>query len=85
MVTDLTVINRIKIGSDHTMVMGSITLDTRAERRKLLNKNTQTRIDTEMIGTKKNMLQLELKNRFTALEEHDDMDSLNENMTEMIQ
>ena len=85
MVTDLTVIKRIKIGSDHTMVMGSITLNTRAERRKLLNKNTQTRIDTEMIGTKKNTFQLELKNRFTALEEHDDMDSLNENMTEMIQ
>ena len=38
-----------------------------------------------MIGTKKSTFQLELKNRFTALEEHDDMDSLNKNMTEMIQ
>ena len=38
-----------------------------------------------MIGTKKNTFQLELKNRLTALEEHDDMDSLNKNMTEMIQ
>ena len=38
-----------------------------------------------MIGTKKNTFQLELKNRFTALENHDDMDSLNKNMTEMIQ
>ena len=38
-----------------------------------------------MIGTKKNTFQLELKNRFTALKEHDDMDSLNMNMTEMIQ
>ena len=38
-----------------------------------------------MIGTKKNTFQLELKNRFTALEEHDDMDSQNKNMTEMIQ
>ena len=65
--------------------MGSVTLNTRAERRKLLNKNTRTRVDTEMIGTKKNTFQLELKNRFTALEEHDDMDSLNENMTEIIQ
>ena len=67
------------------MVMGSITINTRAERRKLLNKNTQTRVDTQMIGTKKNTFQLELKNRFTALEEQDDMDSLNKNMTEMIQ
>ena len=85
MVTDVTVINRVNIGSDHMMVMGSITLNTRAERRKLLNKNTRTIVDTQMIGTKKNMFQLELKNRFTALEEYDDMDSLNKNMTEMIQ
>ena len=67
MVTDVTVINRINIGSDHGMVMGSITLNTRAERRKLLNKNTRTRVDTQMIGTKNNTFQLELKNRFTAL------------------
>ena len=85
MVTDVTVINRVNIGSDHRMVMASITLNTRAERRKFLNKNTRTRVDTQMIGTKKNTFQLELKNRFTALEEHDDMDSLNKNMTEMIQ
>ena len=85
MVTDVTVINRINIESDHRMAMGSITLNTRAERRKLLNKNTRTRVDTQIIGTKKNTFQLELKNRFTALEEHDDMDSLNKNMTEMIQ
>ena len=85
MVTDVTVINRINIGSDHSMVMGSIRLNTKAERRKLLNKNTRTRVDTQMIGTKKNTFQLELKNSFTALEEHDDMDSLNKNMTEMIQ
>ena len=85
MVTDVTVINRINIESDHNMVMDSIKLNTRAERRKLLNKNTRIRVDTQMIGTKKNTFQLELKNRFTAVEEHDDMDSLNKNMTEMIQ
>ena len=38
-----------------------------------------------MIGKKKKTFQLELKNRFTALEEHDDMDSLNKNMTEIVQ
>ena len=84
-VTNVTVINRVNIGSDHRMVMGSITLNTRAERRKLLNKDTRTRFDTQLIGTKKNTFQLELKNRFTTLEEHDDMDSLNKNITEMIQ
>ena len=85
MITDMTVLNRVNIGSDHRMVMGSITLNTRAERRKLLNKNTRTRVDTQMIGSKKNTFQIELKNKFTALEEHDDMDSLNKNLTEMIQ
>ena len=84
MVTDMAVINRLNIGSDHSMVMGSITQNTRAERRKLLNKNTRTRVDTQMIATMKNTFQLELKKRFTAIEEHDDMDSLNKNMTEMI-
>ena len=82
MVTDVTVINRVNIGSDGNELHYA---NTRAERRKLLNNNTRTRVDTQMIGTKKNMFQLELKNRFTALEEHDDMDSLNKNMTEMIQ
>ena len=61
MVTDVTVINRVNIGSDHRMVMGSITLNTRVERRKLLNKNKRTRVDTQIIGTKKNTFQLELK------------------------
>ena len=42
MVTDVIVINRINIGSDHRMAMGSITLNTR---RKLLNKNTRTRVE----------------------------------------
>ena len=38
-----------------------------------------------MIGTKKKTFQLELIIRFTALEEHDDVESLNKNMTEIIQ
>ena len=54
MITNVTVLNRVNVGSDHWMVMGSITLNTRAERRKLLNKNTRTRVDTQMIGSKKN-------------------------------
>ena len=61
MVTDVIVINSINIGSDHIMAMGSFTLNTRAERGKLLNKNTRTRVDTQIIGTKKNTFPLELK------------------------
>ena len=46
-VIEMTVINRVDIGSDHWVVIGSVTLNARAERRKLLNKNTQTRVDTQ--------------------------------------
>ena len=44
MVTHVTVINRVNMGSDHRIVIGPITLNTRAERRKLLNTNTQTKV-----------------------------------------
>ena len=54
MLTDVTVINRIDIVSDHIMAMGFVTLNTIAERRKLLNNNTKTRVHTQMIGTRKN-------------------------------
>ena len=39
MVTDVTVIHRINIESDYRMVMGSVTLNTREERWKLLYKS----------------------------------------------
>ena len=68
MVTDVTVINPVNIGSDHRLLIGCLTLNTRAERMNLLNKNTEAKVDTQMIGTKKNGFQLEPKNIFTALE-----------------
>ena len=37
----MTVINRVTIGSDHMMIMGSIALNTRAERRQLLRMHEQ--------------------------------------------
>ena len=43
-----------KYGLNVKTAAHTITLNTRAERRKLLNKNTRTRVDTQMIGTKKN-------------------------------
>ena len=41
MITDVRVINRINIGSDHRMLMSNIRLDTKAERKKLLKRNHQ--------------------------------------------
>ena len=48
------------------MVMGSVTLNTGAEWKKLLNNNTRTRVDTQIIGTKKNTFQLKLKNQIRS-------------------
>ena len=85
MITDVRVINRINIGSDHRMLMSNIRLDTKAERTKLLRKKKPPKFDTREIGIKKNEFQVELKNKFTALQELDEIDTLNENITEMIQ
>ena len=65
--------------------MGSLTLNTRPERRKLLNKNTQTIVGSQLSGKKKTTFQLKLNKIFTALEERDDIYNLNNNMTKMIQ
>ena len=65
--------------------MGSLTLNTRPVRRKLLNKNTQTMVGSQLSGNKKTTFQLKLNKIFTALEERDDIDNLNNNMTKMIQ
>ena len=67
------------------MLMSNIRLNTKAERKKLLRKKKPPKVDTREIGIKKNEFQLELKNRFTALQELDDIDTLNENITETIQ
>ena len=85
MITDVRIIIRINIGSDHRMLMSNIRLDTKAERTKLLRKKKPPKVDTREILIKKNEFQLELKNRFTALKELDDIDTINENITEMIQ
>ena len=84
-ITDVRVINRINIGSDHRMLMNNIKLDTKAEGKKLLRKKKPPKVDTREIGIKKNEFQLEMENSFTALQELDDIDTLNENITEMIQ
>ena len=85
MVTDVTIINCINIGIEHNMLIGSVTINTRAERSTLLNKNKRTRVDTQVIGTKKNTFQLELKKQVHSSRITCDIDSLNENMNEMIQ
>ena len=66
-VTDVTVISQVNIGSDHKLVMSNIKLDVEVERDKLMTKRPP-RVDATRIGSKKFEFQLELGNRFETLQ-----------------
>ena len=51
-VTDVTVINQVNIGSDHRLVMSNIKLEVEVERKKLTTKRPPT-VDTTRMGSKK--------------------------------
>ena len=53
MITDVRVINRINIGSDHRMLMSNIRLDTKAERKKLLRKRNHQKSTLEKLKLKR--------------------------------
>ena len=52
MITDVRVINRINIGSDHRMLMSNIRLDTKAERKKLLREKKPPKSTLEKLELK---------------------------------
>ena len=83
-VTDVTVINQVNIGSDHRMAMSNIKLDVEVERKTIITKR-QPRVDATQIGSKKIEFQLELRNRFETLLELHDIDTMSETITDMIQ
>ena len=83
-VTDVTVINQVNIGSDHKLVMSNIKLDIEAERKTLMTKKLP-RVDATRIGSKKIEFQLELINRFETLHELDDIDTMSKSIRDMIQ
>ena len=62
-VTDVTVINQVNIGSDHRLVLSNIKPDADVERKPLLIKRPP-RIDATRIGSKMIEFQVELRNRF---------------------
>ena len=79
-ITYVTVINQVNIGSAHRLVMSTIKLDVEVEKKQLKTKRPP-RIDATRIGSKKIEFQLELRNRFETLQELDDIDTI----TDMIQ
>ena len=66
-VTDVTVINQVNIGSD-IMIMSNIKLDVEVERENIMTKRAQ-RVDTTQMGSKKFEFQFDLRNRFETLQD----------------
>ena len=83
-IEDLTVLNRVTIGSDHRLVRCKVNFNTRIERAKLV-KPTKSRIDYQQLKAQQSMFQLELSNRFAALTiENDDIDKYNHDLVAIV-
>ena len=82
-VNNVTVINKVNIGSDHRMVGCTAKFNFRATRNKLILKK---KICPEKIKENQMEFQLEIRNRFQLLDvtENDDIDKANENLTTAI-
>ena len=83
-VTDVTIINQDNTGSDHRMDMSNIKLSEEVERKTLITKRPQRVVATQ-IRSKKFEFQLKLRNRFKTLQELDDIDTMSETISDMIQ
>ena len=84
-VTDCGVITKADIGSDHRMVRAKLKLNTKLERLKRIKKKKPMKVDIKLIKENVDAFQLELKNRFKALEEKTaSIETLNTIVTEEI-
>ncbi|XP_072016969.1 uncharacterized protein [Amphiura filiformis] len=83
---DVKVLNKVNTGSDHRMLLCKMKIDTRLERQKLLRPKHR-KADLENLKTKKEEFQLELKNRFQALQEKEDtdLDNWNDQLLDIIE
>lgn len=80
--TDVSVINSLNTGSDHRMVRGSVTINTRLERARLVKRTKKP--NTEVLSTMRTQFQLQLANRFEALATSTDLDDNYEQLTSTI-
>src|SRR5271163_2190989 len=65
-IKDLTVLNRVKIGSDHRLIRCKVNFNTRIERAKLV-KPRKLQIDYQQLKAQQSMFQIELRNKFATL------------------
>ena len=81
-INNVTVINKVNIGSDHRMVGCTAKLNFRSVRSKLV---LRKKIGSEKIKANKAAFQLELKNRFEALDiSEKNINEVNNNITSAI-
>ena len=83
-VTDVVVINQVHMGSHHRMVMINTKVEVEVKRENLTTKRPP-RVDAAQVDSKKIEFQLELRNRFETLQELDDIDTMSETITDLIQ
>ena len=79
---DVSVISRVKTGSDHRMVRGTLNINTRLERSRLVKSTLRP---TPVQYQNPECFQLELHNRFACLEECESTDDLNNGFVQAVQ
>ena len=77
--TDVSVINSLNTGSDHRMVRGSLTINTKLERARLIQRCMKP--NTAVLSANTTKYQTLLTNRFEALATSTDLNSECENVT----
>ena len=80
--TDVSVINSLNTGSDHRMVRGSLTINTKLERARLIQRYKKP--NTAVLSANTTKYQTLLTNRFEALATSTDLNSDCENVTSAI-
>lgn len=81
-VTDVSVLNKFNTGSDHRLVRATFTINTRIERQRLTR---QTKRPNHLkLSEKASQFQIELSNRFEALNNNEDLSTNCDNITNTI-
>jgi len=83
---DISVLNSLKISSDHRMLRCKLKLNNILARKKLIRGNPSL-LDLENLGKNRDIFKIELSNRFSTLEElegEEDINSRNKILTEII-
>lgn len=79
---DVTVINRFNTGSDHRLVRGTLNINFRIERNRLMK--STLRPSLHLIHAGRKQFQLELQNRFSLLETTEDVDQIVNQFTNVV-